>query len=163
MPAASYPRTTGVPVAQRYTERYIGVTPSFLHGVLQKKVFSKTFFVVSHDEHLKMFTRLNRSVLCASVVKKVAGRRENLKNRQKYHWILSFFDDFLKLRSPTHSHPAPPEVGDQLIGTVRLTCTRADIFPLGRDFFLFENRSLRYISAAVSSWDGTRRGMHQKK
>ena len=60
-----------------------------------------------------MFTRLNRSVLCASVVKKVAGRRENLKNRQKYHWILSFFDDFLKLRSPTHSHPAPPKVGDQ--------------------------------------------------
>ena len=34
VPAASYPRTTGVPVAQRYAERYIGVTPSFLHGVL---------------------------------------------------------------------------------------------------------------------------------
>ena len=43
MPAASYPRTTGVPVAQRYAERYIGVTLSFLHGVLQKKVLLKAF------------------------------------------------------------------------------------------------------------------------
>ena len=52
VPAASYTRTTGVTVAQRYAERYIGVTPSFLHGVLQKKVFSKTFFVVNHGEYL---------------------------------------------------------------------------------------------------------------
>ena len=73
MPAASYPRTTGVPVAQRYAERYIGVTPSFLHGVLQKKSVFLNFFVVNHDEYLKMVTHLNRSVLCTSKVKKVAG------------------------------------------------------------------------------------------
>ena len=88
MPAASYQCVTGVLVAQRYAERYIGVTPSFLHGVLQKKVFFK-LFVVNHNEHPKMVTRLNRSVLCTSVVKKEAGRpagrRENLKNSQKYH------------------------------------------------------------------------------
>ena len=44
MPAASYQCVTGVLVAQSYAERYIGVTLSFLHGVLQKKVVSKTFF-----------------------------------------------------------------------------------------------------------------------
>ena len=73
MPAASYQCVTGVLVAQRYAERYIGVTPSFLHGVLQKKCFLKLFFVVNHDEHPKMVTHLNRSVLCTSKVEKVAG------------------------------------------------------------------------------------------
>ena len=44
VPAASYQCVTGVMVAHRYLERYIGVTSSFLHGVLQKKMFFETFF-----------------------------------------------------------------------------------------------------------------------
>ena len=38
----------------------------------KKKCFLK-LFVVNHDEYSKMVTRLNRSVLRTSVVKKVAG------------------------------------------------------------------------------------------
>ena len=78
-----------------------------------------------------MVTRLNRSVLRTSVVKKVADQpaEKAVKNVVNTIEFGHFIDDFLKFRSPTHSHPAPPKVGDQLRGRPRLCQPPRWLFP----------------------------------
>ena len=106
--------------------------------VFYKKKFFFFNFVVNHDEHPKMVTHLNRSVLCTSKVKKSgragpgrAGRCISRKNRCIHDCILPFFDEFLKSRLPTHSQQlAPPKVGDQLEQSTDQLRETHDIFVL---------------------------------